>query len=155
MTLIAVLSDTHGLLRPEILPLLQQRQPSHILHAGDVCSATILPELATVAPVTVVRGNCDYGPTGELLPDTAVLEVGNASIFMLHDLNHLDLIPHAAGFQVVVSGHTHQPKISYGLGDVLYLNPGSIGRRRFDYPISFAWLSITNDGIQAELEYLA
>ncbi len=154
MTLIAVVSDTHGMLRPEVLALLRDAQPSQILHAGDVCSDTILKDLAAIAPVTGVRGNCDYYGAGQWLMRSQVIEVESHSVYMTHDLNLLDLDPKAAEFDVVITGHTHQPKI-FDRDGVLYLNPGSIGSRRFDYPISFAWLTLSPDAPpSAKIEYL-
>ncbi len=154
MTLIAVVSDTHGMLRPEVLPLLRERNPSQILHAGDVCSDSILKDLTAIAPVTGVRGNCDYYGAGQWLMRSQVVEVENNTVYMTHDLSLLDLDPKAAGFDVVITGHTHQPKI-FTRDGVLYLNPGSIGPRRFDYPISFAWLTLSPDAPpQATIKYL-
>jgi len=126
--LIGVISDTHGLLRPEAIEAL--RGSEHIIHAGDVGSPEILEKLSTIAPVTAVRGNIDKGKWSRKLPETDALELGGSSIYVLHDLAQLDLKPKAAGFAVVVSGHSHVPKQETRDG-VLYLNPGSAGRRRF------------------------
>ena len=123
-SLIGVISDTHGLLRPEAIAAL--RGADHIIHAGDVGSPEILEQLAAIAPVTAVRGNIDKAAWSRKLPETEVLELGGISIYVLHDLAQLDLKPQAAGFAAVVSGHSHVPKQDVRDG-VLYLNPGSAG----------------------------
>lgn len=145
--LIGVISDTHGLLRPEAIAAL--RGSEHILHAGDVGSPEILDQLRSIAPVSVVRGNVDDGPWAELLPETEVVELAGASVYMLHDLKQLDLDPRSAGFAVVVSGHTHQPKSEERNG-VLYLNPGSAGPRRFRLPITVALLHVEDGSVSAK-----
>jgi uncharacterized protein len=145
---IGVISDTHGLLRPEALTAL--RGVEHVLHAGDVGGREILAALARIAPVTAVRGNVDIEPWAEALPQTEFVEFGGASIYMLHDLAQLDLKPEAAGMRVVVYGHSHQPKIEEKNG-VLYVNPGSAGPRRFQLPISLGKLEIANGKVRAEL----
>lgn len=135
--LIGVISDTHGLLRPEALEAL--RGATHILHAGDVGDITILDSLRTIAPVTAIRGNIDtHGPTAQL-PATEAIEIEGRLIYMLHSLVDLDLKPEAAGISVVISGHSHKPRIEIRNG-VLYLNPGSAGPCRFKLPISVAHL---------------
>jgi hypothetical protein len=137
--MIGVISDTHGLLRPEALEAL--RGASHILHAGDVGDITILKALRQVAPVTAIRGNIDTsGPTAQL-PATEAIELDGRLIYMLHSLAHLDLKPEAAGIAVVISGHSHKPAVETRSG-VLYLNPGSAGPRRFRLPISVAHLCL-------------
>ncbi|GAB4417807.1 MAG: metallophosphoesterase family protein [Bacteroidia bacterium] len=128
---IGILSDTHGLLRPEALDALQG--VDHILHAGDVGDPAILDRLASLAPLTVVRGNIDKGPWAQALPLTAVAEVGGRFFYLLHDIAQLDLDPAAAGFDVVVFGHSHRPADDMRDG-VRYLNPGSAGPRRFSLP---------------------
>jgi uncharacterized protein len=145
---IGVISDTHGLLRPEALTAL--RGVEHVLHAGDVGGPELLAALARIAPVTAVRGNVDIEPWAEALPQTEFVEFGGASIYMLHDLAQLDLKPEAAGMRVVVYGHSHQPKIEEKNG-VLYVNPGSAGPRRFQLPISLGKLEIANGKVRAEL----
>jgi putative phosphoesterase len=140
---LGVVSDTHGLLRPEVPAALAG--VDHILHAGDVGRREILDELSRIAPVTAVRGNTDHGRWAEALPPAEVAAFGDAAIYLLHDLGALDLNPAAAGFHAVVTGHSHQPKIREN-GGVLYLNPGSAGPRRFDYPVTVARLDI--DGIR-------
>jgi uncharacterized protein len=146
--LIGVLSDTHGLLRPELL--LAIAGVDHILHAGDVGDPTILTTLARIAPVTAIRGNIDtHGPCS-LLPATEAIELDGCLIYMLHALDDLDLKPEAAGIGVVLYGHSHKPSIKLRHG-VLYLNPGSAGPRRFNLPITYALLRIQNAHPQAEI----
>lgn len=147
---IGVISDTHGLLRPEALKALRGSQ--HIIHAGDVGSPEILEELSTIAPLTAVRGNVDKGAWVLKLPETDVLEAGGVSIYVLHDLAQLDLKPKAAGFAVVVSGHSHVPKQEMRDG-VLYFNPGSAGPRRFKLPVSVGIL-IVDGKVRGELSNL-
>lgn len=139
--LIGVISDTHGLLRPESIEAL--RGSDRIIHAGDIGSPEILDRLSTIAPVTAVRGNIDKAAWARKLPETEVLEMGGISIYVLHDLAELDLKPKAAGFAVVVSGHSHVPKQETRDG-VLYFNPGSAGPRRFKLPVSVGKLIVEN-----------
>jgi len=146
--IVGVISDTHSLLRPEAAEAL--RGVDLILHAGDVGSADVLQVLRGIAPVVAVRGNNDKGDWAEKLPDWEVTELGVVSIYMIHDLKEIDLSPAAAGFQVVVSGHSHKPSIAESKG-VLYVNPGSAGPRRFRLPISLARLRISGEAIKAEL----
>jgi putative phosphoesterase len=146
--LIGVISDTHGLLRPEAIEAL--RGSEHIIHAGDVGSPEILEKLSTIAPVTAVRGNIDKGKWSRKLPETDALELGGSSIYVLHDLAQLDLKPKAAGFAVVVSGHSHVPKQETRDG-VLYLNPGSAGRRRFSLPVSIGKLLVAEGSVRGEI----
>jgi uncharacterized protein len=141
--LLGILSDTHGLLRPEALDAL--RGVDHILHTGDigdgVGGGAILDKLRAIAPVSAIRGNIDqHGPCARL-PATEVVEFAGHSLYMLHDRNALDLDPVAAGFSAILSGHSHQPRIEWR-GDVLYFNPGSAGPRRFSLPISLGLLTI-------------
>jgi putative phosphoesterase len=146
--LIAAISDTHGLLRPELLPLLQG--VDHILHAGDVGNPDILDVLRMIAPVTAIRGNIDmHGPCAEL-PSTETIELADCLIHILHDVHSLDIHPHAAGIGLVLSGHSHQPSISHR-DCVLYLNPGSCGPRRFNLPVTFARVHILNGTPTAEI----
>ncbi|MFZ0417835.1 MAG: metallophosphoesterase family protein [Candidatus Sulfotelmatobacter sp.] len=146
--LIGVISDTHGLLRPEAIEAL--RGSEHIIHAGDVGSPEILEKLSTIAPVTAVRGNIDKGAWARKLPENEVLAVAGIFIYVLHDLAQLDLRPNAAGFAVVVSGHSHVPKQETRDG-VLYFNPGSAGPRRFKLPISVGKLILEDGGARGEL----
>jgi uncharacterized protein len=135
VTRIGLISDTHGLLRKEAVDAL--RGSELIIHAGDVGKAEILEELKKIAPVVAVRGNVDTEPWAQALPETAVAEAGVVTIYVLHDVNALDLNPGAAGFQVVVSGHSHKPGKTERNG-VLYINPGSAGPRRFQLPVTIA-----------------
>jgi putative phosphoesterase len=146
--ILGVISDTHGLLRPEAVRAL--RGCDRILHAGDVGTLEILDALAQIAPVTAVRGNVDTELWAHALPEAEVVEAGGVSIYMLHDLGRLDLKPHAAGFRVVIYGHSHQPKIEERNG-VLYFNPGSAGPRRFKLPVSVGKLIIQAGKVQPEL----
>ena len=146
--MIGVISDTHGLLRPEAIEALCGAE--HIIHAGDIGAAEILGKLATVAPVTAIRGNVDTAAWASRLPETEVLETDGISIYVLHDLAQLDLKPEAAGFEVVISGHSHVPTQETKNG-VLYLNPGSAGPRRFKLPVSVARLVIREGKITAEI----
>jgi uncharacterized protein len=145
---IGVISDTHGLLRPEAVEAL--RGSDRILHAGDVGDPEILETLAQIAPVTAVRGNVDTGSWARTLREAEVVEAGGVSIYILHDLGQLDLKPEAAEFRVVVYGHSHQPKIEEKNG-VLYFNPGSAGPRRFHLPVSVGRLVILGGKVKAEL----
>lgn len=145
---IGVISDTHGLLRPEVVAALLRCE--HILHGGDVGAVEILKSLQAIAPITAIRGNIDEHGQCSHLPATEVVELAGHSIYMLHDLNQLDLNPSAAGFSVVISGHSHKPKIDWKK-DVLYFNPGSCGPKRFSLPISLGFLSITPNEIKPEL----
>jgi putative phosphoesterase len=124
-----------------------------ILHAGDICGRDVLDELATVAPVTAVRGNNDRGAWARSIEATAAVHVGGVSIYMLHDLGELDLDPAAAGFRVVVSGHSHRPAIRETDG-VLFVNPGSAGPRRFSLPISLGFIEIISGKVRARLHTL-
>lgn len=144
---IGILSDTHGLLRPEVLPAL--RGVSLILHAGDVGDPQILTRLREIAPVFAVRGNVDVEDWATDFPATTVVEAGGASFYMLHNLRELNLNPKAAGFDAVISGHTHQREEIFRDG-VLYLNPGSVGPRRFSLPITMATLDISKKPWQVQ-----
>ena len=146
--LIGVISDTHGLLRAEAIAAL--READHIIHAGDVGSPEILEKLAAIAPVTAVRGNIDKGAWSRKLAETEVLELAGVTIYVLHDLAQLDLKPKAAGFAVVVSGHSHVPKQETRDG-VLYINPGSAGPRRFKLPVSVGKLVVEAGSVRGEL----
>jgi putative phosphoesterase len=132
---VGVISDTHGLLRPEALRALQGVEL--IIHSGDIGDASILAELKKIAPVFAVRGNVDTEAWAQELPMTTVVESDGASLYVLHNLRELDLRPEASGFSAVISGHTHQP-VKETRGGVLYLNPGSAGPKRFNLPISLA-----------------
>jgi uncharacterized protein len=146
--IIGVISDTHGLLRPEALDAL--RGSDYIIHAGDIGDPAFLDQLGEIAPVTAVRGNVDGDAWAKKIPTTNVLEVGKFSIYVLHILAELDLKPEAAGFQVVVSGHSHEPKQETKNG-VLYFNPGSAGPRRFTLPVTVGRLAIKNGKVRGEI----
>lgn len=145
--LVGVISDTHGLLRPEAVKALHGVE--QIIHAGDVGKPEILYELLNIAPVIAVRGNVDKGEWANRLRMTEVVEIGEALIYVIHDLGTLDLDPKAAQLDAVIYGHTHQPSIEWKNG-VLYLNPGSAGPRRFDLPVSVALLRVTGKQIDIE-----
>ena len=145
---IGVISDTHGLLRPEAIAVL--RGVEHILHAGDVGDAFILDQLAQIAPVTAIRGNVDRGGRCGRLPETELVELGGVSLYMLHDRSALDLDPVAAGIAAVISGHSHHVAIEWRKG-VLYFNPGSAGPMRFSLPVSVGFLEISETGIEPRL----
>lgn len=146
--LIGVISDTHGLLRPEAVDAL--RGSERIIHAGDVGDPEILEQLSEIAPVTAVRGNIDKGEWARKLAETEVVEVGGVSIYVLHDLASLDLKPEAAGFAAVIYGHSHVPKQETKSG-VLYFNPGSAGPRRFKLPVTVGRLDIEHGKGAAEI----
>jgi putative phosphoesterase len=140
---IGVISDTHGLFRPQILPLL--KGCDHILHLGDVGDMEILNILTRTAPISAIRGNVDtHGPCARL-PETEVITLGSKDFYMLHNLPDLDLDPVAAGFAAVLYGHSHKPLIEWKRG-VLYLNPGSCGPRRFSLPVTIAQITISDAG---------
>jgi uncharacterized protein len=145
---IGLISDTHGLLRLEALDAL--RGSDFIIHAGDIGHAGILQQLAKLAPVTAVRGNNDKGTWAAALSETALLSVGELFIYVIHDLAQLDLNPVAAGFHVVVSGHSHRPGFEERDG-VLYVNPGSAGPRRFALPVSVGELAVSGLTIEPGL----
>lgn len=143
-----MLSDTHGLLRPEAVRAL--RGSALILHAGDVGRPEVLEGLEAVAPVAAVRGNNDAGRWANALPARRRVEIGGARIHLLHDLADLDVDPLAAGLAAVVSGHSHRPSAAVREG-VLYLNPGSAGPRRFRLPVCVATLAVRNGAVRARL----
>ena len=145
---VGVISDTHGLLRPEAIQALQGA--GHILHAGDVGDPQILTQLGQIAPVTAIRGNIDEGGTCGHLPATEMIELGGHSLYMLHDVKNLDLNPEAAGIAAVVFGHSHKPTVEWRR-EVLFLNPGSAGPRRFQLPVTIAWLEVTPAGLNAQI----
>jgi uncharacterized protein len=136
---ICLISDTHGLMRPEALAAL--KGSDLIIHAGDVGKPGIIEQLRAVAPVVAVRGNIDKGAWASHLPMTAVVEARSAYIYVLHDIQQLDLDPAAAEFNIVISGHSHKPSHTERSG-VMYVNPGSAGPRRFQLPITVARLNL-------------
>jgi uncharacterized protein len=146
--MIGVISDTHGLLRPEALEAL--RGVGHILHAGDVGDPRILDSLRELAPVTAIGGNIDVEGPCSHLPATEVVSLHGYTFYLVHDRQALDLDPAAAGFAAVISGHSHRPLVEWRNG-VLYMNPGSAGPRRFSLPVSIGLLTISADGLQPQL----
>ena len=149
---IGVISDTHGLLRPDALAALADSD--YIIHAGDVGNPGILYELNQLAPVTAVRGNVDHGAWAARLPPSDILQVDDILLYVLHNLAELDLKPEAAGFSAVIYGHSHVPKQEMRNG-VLYFNPGSAGPRRFRLPITLGKLRLRADALTGEILNLA
>ena len=149
---IGVLSDTHGLLRPEALPALAGVE--HILHAGDVGNPDILDRLRQIAPVTAIRGNIDTHGDCALLPATEMVELAGCLVYLVHSLDWIDILPKAAGVKLVVSGHSHKPSVDR-LEGVLFLNPGSAGPRRFNLPVTVAIVSIEQSMPHAEIVELS
>ena len=145
---IGVISDTHGIVRPEAMDAL--RGAGMILHAGDVGNPQVLEALGGIAPVVAVRGNNDKGEWARELPDWEVVDAGAVSIYMLHDLKEIDISPSGAGFRVVISGHSHRPSVEERKG-VLYVNPGSAGPRRFSLPVSIARLRVIGEAVSAQV----
>lgn len=149
---IGLISDTHGLLRPEALEALAGC--ARIIHAGDIGGPAILDALALIAPLTVVRGNNDRDAWAEKLPSEAQLRVGEVLIRVIHDLADLEADPASAGARVVVSGHSHKPRVVERDG-VLYVNPGSAGPRRFTLPVAVGELVVNGDAVSARVVELA
>jgi putative phosphoesterase len=145
---IGLISDTHGLLRPQVLDFL--RGSDHIVHGGDVCDADVLETLRAIAPLTAVRGNNDRGAWAAELRESELVRLGDVFLYVVHDLAEIDIEPRAAGVQVVVAGHSHRPAIDERDG-VLYVNPGSAGPRRFRLPISAAELAVEGTRVSARL----
>jgi len=145
---VGLISDTHDLLRLEAVRALQGSD--WIVHAGDIGKASVLNVLRAMAPVTAVRGNIDKGGWAQALPKTAALEIGQVRLYVVHDINELDVVPEAAGFKVVVSGHSHQPSIHERNG-VIFVNPGSAGPRRFNLPVSMARMYVQGDSVDVTL----
>jgi putative phosphoesterase len=148
MLRIGLVSDTHGLLRPEVLSFL--RGSDHILHAGDICTADILEQLALLAPVTAVRGNNDRGTWADRLAASEIVHFEDVWVHMLHDLGDLDIDLAGAGIQVLVCGHSHRPRVEERDG-VLRVNPGSAGPRRFSLPIAAAELLVDGAKVSARV----
>jgi hypothetical protein len=148
MLRVGLISDTHGLLRPEALAYLEGSD--HIVHAGDIGDPRILDALARIAPLTAVRGNNDHGDWAEKLPEEAVVEVGAVRVYVVHDLKTPHADPASLGARVVISGHSHQPSIAER-GALLYVNPGSAGRRRFKLPIAAGELLVDGETVAAHL----
>ena len=148
MLRIGVISDTHGLLRPEALAQLQGAD--YIVHGGDIGDPAILEQLAAIAPLTVVRGNNDNAAWAQAVPHSARLDVGEVGIYAIHDIATLDVDPIAAGIRVIISGHSHRPTSELRSG-ILYLNPGSAGPRRFKLPVSVAELLVDGPSVTARV----
>jgi putative phosphoesterase len=148
VAIVGVISDTHGLLRPEALTAL--RGSDYIIHAGDIGDPAILAKLAHIAPVTAIRGNVDREVWAKEIPATSVLEVQGAAIYILHNLGELDLKPEAAGFAVVVCGHSHVARQEMKNG-VLYFNPGSAGPRRLRLPVTVGRLKVQQGEVAGEI----
>ena len=146
--LIGIISDTHGLVRPEVAEAFSG--VDLILHAGDIGTTEVMEELRSIAPIMAVRGNNDKGTWANAIPETEVVQIGSVRIYMLHDLKGIDLNPAARGFQVVISGHSHRPSIETR-DAVLFLNPGSAGPRRFKLPISVARLTVDGSAVNGEI----
>jgi putative phosphoesterase len=146
--IVGVISDTHGLLRPEAVELL--RGSEHIIHAGDIGEPEIIPELEKIAPVTAIRGNVDTQEWARRFAETEVVELAGLYLYIIHDANALDLNPKVAGFTAVISGHSHKPKQEVKDG-VLYFNPGSAGPRRFTLPISLGRLTMDGGHLSGEI----
>lgn len=149
--LVGVISDTHGLLRPQAVAALAGSQL--VIHAGDIGSPEILPSLSRLARVEAVRGNVDIEAWARSIPETAVVEIQGRTLYVLHDLKQLDLDPRAAGFAAVISGHSHVPANETRNG-VPYFNPGSAGPRRFRLPVSVGKLWLSSAGIRGEIVFL-
>jgi putative phosphoesterase len=150
--LLGVISDTHGLLRPEAVAAL--RGVDRIVHAGDIGAPQILTALEELAPVTAVRGNNDKGPWARAIPETQVVDAAGVLIYLIHDVGQLDLDPAAGGFGVVIAGHSHMPRNELRDG-VLWFNPGSAGPRRFKLPIAVGRLKIAKGRASGEIVTLA
>ncbi len=151
MLRIGIISDTHGLLRPEA-----ERQlagVAHVIHAGDIGRPDVLVGLRRIAPVTAIRGNIDTADWAQRYPDTQVVRLAGRSFYVLHDIQELQIDPASSGIDVVVSGHSHRPRIETS-GGVLYLNPGSAGPRRFNLPVTLTILEVTASGLRPVIHQL-
>ena len=148
MARLGIISDTHGLLRPEAVAFL--RGCERIVHGGDIGTPEVLAQLSAIAPVTAVRGNNDKGVWAETISETELFEFNGTYVYAIHDLSQIDIEPSAAGVQVVVSGHSHKPLVEQRDG-VLYVNPGSAGPRRFRLPIAVAELVVIDGQVNARV----
>lgn len=146
--IVGVISDTHGLMRPQALTALKGVEL--IIHGGDIGKAEVLQSLSAIAPVYAIRGNNDRGPWAKKLPDILNLQINGAKIHVIHNVQELDGDPNAAGFRAVISGHSHKPSI-VTRDDVLFVNPGSAGPRRFKLPVTVARLNIHHRGLISEI----
>jgi uncharacterized protein len=149
---VGLVSDTHGLLRPEARAFLVGCD--YIIHGGDVGGAEILDELAAMAPLIAVKGNNDREPWAARLRETELIRVGNLFVYVIHNLEELDIDPEAAGVRVVVSGHSHKPMIDEREG-IMYVNPGSCGPRRFKLPISVGEIIVSGSAVNARIVELS
>ncbi len=146
--IIGVISDTHGLVRPEALAALKGVEL--IIHAGDIGKAVVLDSLSLIAPVHAIRGNNDRDAWAKKLPDILNLQVNGAKLYVIHDASELDIDANAAGIRIVISGHSHQPSV-VKRGDMLFLNPGSAGPRRFKLPVTVARLLCYRGGLSPKI----
>ena len=149
---IGIISDTHGLLRPAAI--MQLAAADHIIHAGDIGAPEVIERLRRIAPTTAVKGNIDAGEWAKDYPDTKVVVLGGRTFYVLHNLKELKLDPSVSGFDVVVSGHSHRPKIERRNG-ILYVNPGSAGPRRFKLPIAVAMVTLSNLAVVPQILEIA
>ena len=148
MVKVGIISDTHSLLREQAIDALSDSD--FIIHAGDIGAPEVIDKLKDIAPVTAIRGNIDKASWAIQFSDDEVLRIGDSYIYVIHNIHDLDLDPIAAGFQVVVSGHSHKPQIER-INDILYINPGSAGPRRFSLPVTVAKLEIDREMLNAEI----
>ena len=151
-SLIGVISDTHGLLRPEALTAL--RNSDLIIHAGDIGKPDVIEFLKSIAPVVAIRGNNDKDKWARRFPETAVVKIGKVRIYVIHDVKELEIDPAPAGFRVVISGHSHRPSVMRR-GGVLFLNPGSAGPRRFKLPVAVARLRVREESVNSHIVKLS
>ena len=145
---IGIISDTHGLLRPESLDVLQNSDL--IVHAGDIGSPLVIKGLENLAPVIAVRGNMDSETWACKIPVTDMFEAKGLFVYVIHDIARLDVVPETTGIRIIISGHTHKPRIREEKG-VLYINPGSAGPRRFTYPVSVSVLELNCGSVNAKI----
>ena len=146
--IIGVISDTHGLMRPEALAALKAVEL--IIHGGDIGKAEVLHALSTIAPVQAIRGNNDRVPWAKTLPDILDLQINGAKIHVIHNVHELDGDPNGAGFRAIISGHSHNPSV-VRRSDVMFINPGSAGPRRFKLPVTVARLNIRRESLTSEI----
>ena len=149
---IGVISDTHGLLRPEAFKAL--RNSDLIIHAGDIGKPEVIEALKSIAPVVAIRGNNDRDKWARSFPETAVVKIGKVRIYVIHDVKELEIDPAPAGFRVVISGHSHRPSVMRR-GGVLFLNPGSAGPRRFKLPVAVARLRVREESVNSHIVKLS
>jgi uncharacterized protein len=145
---IGLISDTHGLMRPEALAAL--RDSDLLIHAGDIGKPEVIVALRKIAPLVAIKGNNDTGPWARRLPDIKKITAGNMKLYVIHNVNELDFDPASRGFRVVIAGHSHKPVIQMK-DNVLFVNPGSAGPRRFKLPICVARLTIQGKSVEAEI----